>query len=83
MRRWPPAYEQVLTYATDDFLSWESRGQALVYLGRIEEALAAYEQTLTFRPDIANVWRKKAEVLRALGREVEAQEADQRAEELE
>ena len=78
------AYETVLTFPTDDFLSWAaSTSSALAGLGRFDEALAAFESALTFHTDSADIWRKKAEVLRALGREDEAREAEQRADELE
>ena len=72
------AYEQVLTFPNNDFLSWASRGQALAGVGRKEEALSAYDIALTFNVDAASVLRKKAGVLRALGREAEAQEAERR-----
>jgi tetratricopeptide (TPR) repeat protein len=73
----------VLTFPTDDFLSWASSGKALAGLERFDEALAAYDEALVLRPEIANVWRKKAGVLRALGRETEAQEAERQADGLE
>ncbi len=76
------AYETVLTFPTDDFLSWVSTGTALAALGRCDEALVVFESALTFRTDSAGVWRKKAEVLRVLGREDEAQEAERHADEL-
>ena len=76
------AYERVLTYPANDFLSWASTGTALAALGRFDEALVAFESALTFHSDSADIWRKKAEVLRALGREDEAREAEQQADEL-
>ncbi len=76
------AYERVLTFPTNDFLSWASRAQALAGIGRGEEALAAYDTALTFNVDAAAVLHKKVKVLRALGREDDAREAERLAEEL-
>lgn len=79
------AYEQVLTFPADNFVSWAARGSAHAGMGQLIEALAAYDEALTLdhdNHDEAYALRKKADVLRALGRDVEAQEAEQRADEL-
>jgi tetratricopeptide (TPR) repeat protein len=77
------AYEQVLNFPREDYLSWASSGSALAGLGRFEEALDAYEHAFTLKQDDPLLWRKLAEVLRALGRDDEALAAEKHAEELE
>lgn len=77
------AYQQVLNFPREDYLSWASSGSALAGLGRFEEALDAYEHAFTLKQDSPWLQRKKADVLRKLGRDDEALAAEKHAEELE
>ena len=57
---------------------WDSKGDMLLDLERLQEALEAYEHALT----LAVSWRNKANVLRRLGHTADADAAEQHAKEL-
>ena len=52
-----------------------SKDDALIALGRYEEALKAYEQTIKVNPDDAEAWANKGIALGHLGRYEEALQA--------
>ncbi len=60
----------------------EQKGDALMDLGRYEDALAAYEKATVVDPAFPRPWYKKGQALKALGRESEADDAFTKAREM-
>jgi tetratricopeptide (TPR) repeat protein len=58
------------------------RGDALLKLGRNEEALEAYRQAIEIYPLDGDAWHGKGEALQALGKRIEGDWAFQMAEKL-
>jgi len=61
---------------------WESKGRALLGLGRSLDALAAFEQGLALDENVAALWSGKGDALTHLGRDQEALACYGRAAEL-
>lgn len=59
--------------------AWASKGLALIYLKRYDEALAALDRALALDPNDAFAWAAKGTVLRNLGNAHQAQAAEQQA----
>ncbi|NJM95656.1 MAG: tetratricopeptide repeat protein [Acaryochloridaceae cyanobacterium CSU_5_19] len=48
--------------------AWYNRGNALVYLGQNEEAIASFEKALVLKPNKDQAWNNRGIALSELGR---------------
>jgi len=62
--------------------AWSGKGDALLKLGRNEEALEAFRQAIEIFPLNGDAWQGKGEALQALGKRIEGDWAFQMAEKL-
>jgi predicted O-linked N-acetylglucosamine transferase (SPINDLY family) len=66
------AYDDVITASPNHAQSWNNRGNALLALGREQEALASYDRALSLLPNYAEAWRNRGTTLLQFGRPEEA-----------
>ncbi|MHC5934041.1 tetratricopeptide repeat protein [Nostoc sp.] len=71
-RRIPEKSYQALKIKPDDYEAWYNGGNALVNLGKLEEAIASYDQALKIKPDDHQAWYNRGIALRNLERLEEA-----------
>ena len=62
--------------------AWVGKGDALLKLGRYEEALEAYRQAIEIFPLNGDAWHCKGEALQALGKRIEGDWTFQMADKL-
>jgi len=79
------AYDKVieLNYTQRIEAAWLTKAVLLAVLQRYDEALQASEMVIELNPNSASAWSNKGYALDELGRQAEAEEAFDRAEELE
>ena len=62
------SYDKALEFKRDHHKVWNNRGNALLSLGRLEDAIASYDKALEIKPNYHDVWYNRGNALGNLGR---------------
>jgi CHAT domain-containing protein/Flp pilus assembly protein TadD len=68
----PKSDDKALEFKPDDHEAWFNRGVALLFSGRLEEAVNSFDKALEFKPDDHVAWCNRGSALYNLGRLEEA-----------